>query len=1540
MPNESQTTLKSEVDVQALLQRIHELEHQLEQQRTDKHRKDLRQRQTEAIARFAKEALRVSELQSLFGIAVSLVAETLELEIVQIFKLSIDRNQWHLVADYGATIEMGHELQLDANKNHQLTYTLKHSSPIVVSDLARESRFETSHNLSLRQAKSGMSVIVGSAANPWGVFSTHTKRAAYFNREDVQFLEAMAGLLGQAIERIHEEERFRALVEATSQLVWTRDRTGAAIEDSPSWRAFTGQTFDEYRHFGWLNAIHPDDRRQLQDAWAQAIQNKSPIATEYRLRHVQGDWRWTSARIVPLMGQFGMLRGWVGMNQDVTAIRQRDLEFALSERRFRSTFNNAAVGIAHVAIDGRFLQVNTKLCSTLGYTSDELLKRSFQEITYEEDLQGDLELVNRTLQGELSSYSINKRYVHKDGHVVWIKLTVSLVRDEENLPEYFIAIVEDISNQKKMELQLIASEERLTQIANNSNDVFWLTEIEPERVEYVSPAFERIWGFPADDLYANPRLWTNSIHPDDLERVHAAFERWIKDPEKGSFEVEYRIRRADGEIVWIADKGSYIKGDAVNPNRIAGIARDITTTKRAISQIERSEHELRTFLDNTPTLMGVVELPEDNSDIFHVIDNVTTERFFGIQNGDTASKWAIRDLGVRPDTAELWIRHYREAQVSNRPVQFVHPYRSPIDVENGDEPHFLTVTVSYLGDGLKGRARFCYGAIDDTQRVRAEELLKRSHTTFLNLVQYAPFGVYLIDADFKLRCFSKGASKVFAKVDPLIGRDLGEILREVWREPFASEAIQRFKHTMKTGESYESPETTEKRANTDETESYHWQLEQVIMPDGRYGVVCYFYETTQLKKAENALRQHEQRQTALLELLQTSRELADEQEMLTSAARRVGLHLNADRVGIFEMANDQEAVCKYGWSAGQLPLIEETFSSDILGSSYSSILNHGSTIAIDDVDAVEFVDVKAIKELKVQSFIVAPIVRRGKWQAGLYINSAAARQWQHEEIQFAQKAADQLWDAVERSRFVRALGKSEGQLRLAVELANMGVVTCDYINQTLTFDETASKLYDLPAGQQLPRAIVRTRLHPDDVVKWTAEVEHAISLESGGSLATEHRVVHSNGDVRWLQVRMQVYFSQNERGRVAPCNAIVAAIDITERKQHETRLEEARLQAEAANRARGEFLANMSHEIRTPMTAILGYADLLGEQIADSSNLQFVDTIRRNGRYLLDIINDILDLSKIDAGKVAIQKEKVQLRDILSDSIALLKVRAEEKGIGLYTYFDSGVPEAIETDAKRLRQILLNLIGNAVKFTDHGHVNVTVRYNLLKNWIEFEIADTGLGIRSKDIPKLFQPFTQIDASSTRTFGGTGLGLAISRRLAVMLGGDIRVASEIGRGSKFTISIHAGDLEQEKPPVADQVHLESPHAKSRSLAGRYLVVDDRREIRFLAQHFISHFGGSVVTAENGLAGIQAVEKSLQEGEPFAAILMDMQMPTMNGYNATLELRRRGIQTPIVALTANAMDGDAEECLRAGCNAFLSKPIDKEALLKTLNQVIHP
>jgi PAS domain S-box-containing protein len=439
------------------------------------------------------------------------------------------------------------------------------------------------------------------------------------------------------------------------------------------------------------------------------------------------------------------------------------------------------------------------------------------------------------------------------------------------------------------------------------------------------------------------------------------------------------------------------------------------------------------------------------------------------------------------------------------------------------------------------------------------------------------------------------------------------------------------------------------------------------------------------------------------------------------------------------------------------------------------------------------------------------------------------------------------------------------------------------------------------------------------------------AIESRAPATYEEDLIVAGRRNRWLTTRIPIL---NENRMVTHVVGISRNIEV-QRQAHEL-LERARLDADAANRAKSEFLANMSHEIRTPMAAILGFCDVLADRPATDVADDALRTIRRNGEHLLTLISDILDVSKIEAGKMTIESIPLSTDELIEQVMSLMRPRAQARPVGLRCERGALLPASFVSDPTRLRQVLINLVGNAIKFTERGEVvlriSATPRYGAPLDWeLVFEVIDTGIGMSADELARLFVAFRQADESTTRRFGGTGLGLLISRQLTTMLGGTIEVTSTRDVGSRFKVVLPV------KAHVAEPV-VERPAAPS-------LLPNIRRDLRILAADdapdnrkllgFMFRKAGLVATfVENGEEALNAVSNAAGEGVPFEVVFLDMQMPIVDGYTAARRLRDTGFTGRIIALTANAMSEDRQRCLDAGCDEFLTKPVDRVRLYTLL------
>ncbi|AZZ36639.1 hypothetical protein CIK05_07495 [Bdellovibrio sp. qaytius] len=508
------------------------------------------------------------------------------------------------------------------------------------------------------------------------------------------------------------------------------------------------------------------------------------------------------------------------------------------------------------------------------------------------------------------------------------------------------------------------------------------------------------------------------------------------------------------------------------------------------------------------------------------------------------------------------------------------------------------------------------------------------------------------------------------------------------------------------------------------------------------------------------------------------------------------------------------------------------------------------------------------------------------------------------------------------------ISDSEEKLKLALESGRIGFYDWNLVTNEVIYNDKMKTDWGFTPGEDMDFEKILKRIHPEDSVLVADLIDEAIKKRK--PYFANYRVIRPDHSIAWLEVHGRVSYSENG----TPLHFYGTGINITDSKLAAEELQKAKSNADQANQTKSAFLANMSHEIRTPLGAILGFTDLLKDARLTGEEREYLDIITRNGKALSHVIDDILDLSKVEAGQLTIEYVPFELSPLVKDVVTMFSDQARSKDISLRFDTDGATNKIVMSDPTRIRQILVNLIGNAIKFTSNGSVEVSLKLHKLtvdKSKIEIRIKDTGAGMTEEQKNKLFKPFHQADESTARKYGGTGLGLALSKRLAIALDGDVSIEkTEINKGSVFLFEFSASTAEQVDSKSIEISSSLSREARRQLLKNiSILIVDDSPDNRVLMNLYLKREGAITDEASGGQ---EAIEKVIKNN--YDIILMDIQMPGIDGYEALAELKKLNYNKPVIALTAHAMIEEKRKTIIAGFVDHVTKPVDTTALMTTI------
>ncbi len=1173
--------------------------------------------------------------------------------------------------------------------------------------------------------------------------------------------------------------------------------------------------------------------------------------------------------------------------------RETERRLAISEIRHRRLFEASRDGILLLdAPTGQVLEANRLIGELLGRPRDFFLGKRLWEIGVFPDepaaqaAMAPLQRIGRIRYGNLP-------LTHADGCVFPVEFVGNQYSEGDR--EVVQCSIRDVSDRRCEQEAINESDERFRLLVDGVGEygVFLLDR--DGRVASWNAGAERITGYTLDEVIGAP---VSIFYPPDEAAAGGPTADLQRAREHGRWESEGWRLRADGSRFWASVLTTAHRDDQGQIRGYSKVMRDIDERRRAEEAIRESEGRLRAIVETAAD--GIITLDDGG----HITSfNPAAVRLFGYAP-DEVMGWNLNRLLLIPD-----------GDGRSTPVESLVGVGREVVGRRKDGSRFpmdLAVSQTVVGD----RRIFTGIARDITARRAADAEVRLLGQAMGNAVE----GICRLDANSRY-------VSVNAAYAALIGRSPAEMVGQSGETTVHPDDLGAFRAAFEAMVQTGKGEAEVRGLHASGT-LFHQHLTMVAIrgQTGAFeGNFCFVKDVTDRKRADEALRRSQELVSSVVDgsqdgvlVIEAVRDAAEtitdfDFRMVNPAAERMLRKPAREMLGR-GLLGDFPQSCESGVFEKYVEVVRTGQPVEIeLYNQRLAVWFRIVAVRLGDGCAITFADIsdrkRADEDLRRSQELLASVLN-GSQDGVIAMHAVREPPDDGPIVDFEFQLVN---PAVERLTHRRAADLI-GQRLLTIFPGNASVGIFDQYVRVVTSG--------LPQDAEY-------RYDQDGMDSWFQIT--AVPLGDGCA------VTFSDITDR----------KRAEADAIRHTADIEAARDAMERQAYELavkgeQLDVALKAAEQASIAKSNFLANMSHEIRTPMAAILGYADLMLDPTrprgAWRNDLQ---SIRRNGQHLLQVINDVLDLSKIEAGGMAVEHIRTDLVRLATDAVSMTRPNAIEHGLQLDLDFATAIPRTGLSDPLRVRQILINLIGNAIKFTAHGTITLRMACDdpdAGNAIMRFEVQDTGVGMTEAEQAKLFQPFVQADVSTTRRFGGTGLGLTISRQFARMLGGDITVRSTPDVGSTFTLTLPIGPVDR-RDLVRDltEAGTSSPESAfdadtADSLAGvSVLLAEDGIDNREILTAYVRGAGASVETQEDGACAVTAALAAAQAGRPFDVILMDMQMPELDGYGATSELRRHGYGGPVIALTAHAMADDRAKCLAAGCDDYLTKPVDRKALV---------
>ncbi|HMJ04638.1 MAG TPA: response regulator [Chthoniobacterales bacterium] len=1070
---------------------------------------------------------------------------------------------------------------------------------------------------------------------------------------------------------------------------------------------------------------------------------------------------------------------------------------------------------------------------------------------------------------------------------------------------------------KRAEETLRVSEEKFLQLAANVSDVFYITSPNLRELHYASPAYEQVWGRSLASLHANPMQWGEAILPEDRAATFAAFAGLER--EEREVTAEFRIERPDGSIRWISSHGSQVLGPGGEVIRITGVASDITERKRAVAETLESKRFLQSTLD---ALSSHIAILDERGAIIEV--NGAWDRF-AQQNhwknrlrgvGDNYLQLCDAASGPFAEEAAPMAAGIR-AVIAGEEACFEqeYPCHSP-----SEERWFIARVTRFDGDS---GVRVVVAHENISARKRAEAEVSKAGGRLEAIINSVEGIVWEADGP------TRRVNFVSQKAEKILGYPIARWLDEpdFWRGHLHPDDREKTIAASSGATTESRPVELEYRmVAADGRAVWFRDATSLIQVPGQNAVQRGFMIDISLRKQnEAALRRQQTELRVLFDLMPAMIWFKDTNNGILRVNQRV-----ADAAG---KSVDQ---------------IEGRPSREIYPEDAARFYADDLSVIASGVPRLGFVETLVGPGGEKRWVQTDKVPYRDKDGKVIGIVAMAQDITERRRAELARQIVSEIAQGVittdNLNELLALVHRSIGKLLYA---ENCFVGLHDPATDLIRFEFWADKCDEVPAPQSLANGLTRSSyvLRTGQPLLVTKELGHQLFPEGAiakigsasaswlgvplrtatgviGVLAVQHyekENAYSTGDLEFL---------------VTVGDQVALAI---ERKRAEVELRQAKEIAEAATKTKSEFLANMSHEIRTPMNGIIGMTDLALETNLNQDQRKYLGMVKSSAHSLLGLIGDILDFSKIEAGKLELEAIDFSLRDCIAGMLMPLGIRADQKGLELVADIAADVPDRVVGDPMRLCQILINLIANAIKFTERGEVVVRVENEAAPNGgshLHLCVSDTGIGIPAEKQSAIFEAFAQADGSTTRNYGGTGLGLSIAAQLIEKMGGRIWMESEVGAGSTFHFTAHLG---------LQAGSSSARRADARDLDGlRVLVVDDNAVNRDVLQRMLMNWRMQPVLVQSGAAALAEMARAAAAHAPYELLLLDAIMPGMDGFSLVEKIQAQDALVPaiVMMLSSSRPGGNASRCSALGIGGWLAKPVTHSDLLDAILHSIHP